>query len=939
MIERVLLLGLNHRLVVFALLALVTALAADGLQRLRVDTGLHSLISDADPDRQAYLRVAEEFGSDNRTLIYVRDERLWSRAKLEALERLQESVEQLDEVQRVESILTLRTVRGAGDTLDARPLLASGPRDDDAVARARTDALANPLIVGNYLSADGNATALMVTIRPPGLEPDFDAEVDAALERALAPFRDEFGRLFQIGPSRINAELKSALFQDLELLAPLSAGLLALIILLFLGSVFAAVVPLLTAALSLAWTFGLMGHLGIPLNILSAMLPSLVVVIGSTEDTHMMASYFQGVSKAPHDAPGTGARQFAARFMLRKMGVPLFLTVLTTALGFASNVFSSIELIRDFALSATFAILANGLITILLVPALLSLAGPRTARAGAGEDRVPGFTGLLVRLFGFGRRRLSGVILLFTAALCGFFLYQASKLYVTNDPFSYFREDRPLLRDARELQRELAGVKVFYVVLESRQDGAFLEPANLARLARVQEFIAEQGIFDTSISVADHLKLVNREFHGGDPEHARIPRERDLVAQYLLFFHRGDLRGYLSHDHRRANILVRHNVSDSRTLNAHVRELKEVAAEIAGAELRAYVVGENLMVNAAAEDLIGAQGKSLGVLLVVIFVIMSIMFTSLKGGFVSLVPSVVPIVLMFGVMGLLDIPLNPGTAMVAVIAIGIAIDGTIHLFSRYNELCRQTSDNEQAVRVTVGEEAVPVVATSLALALGFGVLLASNFSIIAQFGALSAATMLFGIFANLLLTPIILSRIRLVGLYDIVAMDMQRDVLESSPLFKGMSNYQIRKAILISDVQEFAAGDALMEQGTLGRSMYLVLEGDVEVVRHDHGEARRIALRGAGDVFGEVGYVREIERTADVRALSPVKALRFDFERMKHDLRYFPNIVAALNFNISRILGERLAEVMGADDDAAAPAAGPSGGSGRSRPAPDAPGT
>jgi hypothetical protein len=252
--------------------------------------------------------------------------------------------------------------------------------------------------------------------------------------------------------------------------------------------------------------------------------------------------------------------------------------------------------------------------------------------------------------------------------------------------------------------------------------------------------------------------------------------------------------------------------------------------------------------------------------------------------------------------------------MVAVIAIGIAIDGTVHLFSRYNELCRTTTDNEQAVRITIAEEALPVVATSVALALGFGILLFSNFTIIAQFGALSAATMLFAVFANLLITPIIMSRIRLIGLYDIVAMDMQRDVLEHSPLFQGMSNYQIRKAILISELQEFEAGEVMLEQGTYGRSLYLVLKGEVEVLRHDGEEIRRLALRGAGDVFGEVGYVRQIQRTAEVKAITAVQALRFDFERMRHDLHYFPRIVAALNFNISRVLGERLAEVMDSAD-------------------------
>ena len=120
---------------------------------------------------------------------------------------------------------------------------------------------------------------------------------------------------------------------------------------------------------------------------------------------------------------------------------------------------------------------------------------------------------------------------------------------------------------------------------------------------------------------------------------------------------------------------------------------------------------------------------------------------------------------------------------------------------------------------TVKNEAAPVIAVSLALAMGFGVLLLSDFALIAQFGALAAATMLFSIFANLLITPLVMSRIRLVGLYEILAMSMQREALERSPLFHGMTGYQIRKTILISELREHRDGERLIEQGTVGRSI------------------------------------------------------------------------------------------------------------------------
>jgi CRP-like cAMP-binding protein len=181
---------------------------------------------------------------------------------------------------------------------------------------------------------------------------------------------------------------------------------------------------------------------------------------------------------------------------------------------------------------------------------------------------------------------------------------------------------------------------------------------------------------------------------------------------------------------------------------------------------------------------------------------------------------------------------------------------------------------------------------------------------VAQFGALAAAAMLFSVFANLLITPMVMARIRLVGLYEILAMSVQREALEKSALFQGMSQYQIRKAILISELHEIAGGQRIIEQGAMDRSMYLVLSGELEVVRRDGATERRVATLRAGDVFGEIGFIRATRRTADVRALGPVSVLRFDHEKLQKDLIFFPNIMAKLNFNISGILGQRLAEMV-----------------------------
>ena len=126
-------------------------------------------------------------------------------------------------------------------------------------------------------------------------------------------------------------------------------------------------------------------------------------------------------------------------------------------------------------------------------------------------------------------------------------------------------------------------------------------------------------------------------------------------------------------------------------------------------------------------------------------------------------PNLIPIVLNFGLMGYLGVPLNPGTAMVAAIAIGVAVDDTIHLMTRFGTESKRHVDEVDAVRATVRGEAVPIVSTSIALALGFGALSLSNFSIVAQFGLLAATTMIYAAVADLLIMPILLKHLRLLN--------------------------------------------------------------------------------------------------------------------------------------------------------------------------------
>jgi len=640
MMASLFLVGARYRGIVLMLVTFVTLITGLGLSRLVIDTSFGSLIPIDDPNRTVYQRVMGEFGSDNKTIIYIEDLDLWTPKKLASLEVLVRELKAVVHVNQVDSLFNLRTIKGSRK--DGKPVISSNliidgiPRSDIEAEEVKHRALSNPLYVGNLFSSDGDATAIIITLEDPmGSDEDFNEVVFAGVQELLRLHGPEFQRIFQVGPPRINAELQASIRDDFKLLGPLSAIVLIVSMVFFMRSGLAAIVPIVTSALTIIWTFGMLGWTGVPLNLLSAMIPSLIIVIGSTEDTHMVAAFFRGLANkqdAALLAPDSDPKRQAIAYMAVHTGLPLLLTVLTTALGFASNLFSSIGLIQDFAIASTFAIVANGIITILVVPLLLVQFGHLGVPGRAGSDEVytHNLPQKIIKAFRISQDKFPVYTLVFTGALCAFFTYQASHLYVTNDPLSYFPEDRALIQETRLIHEKLAGIKVFYVSLETDTHKAFLEPENLRKLEQIQQFMSKQGVFDTTLSIADHLKYVNREFEGEFAQ-LTLPKSRNLVAQYLLFFHRSELESYVSHDYKRANIVVRHNINDSHTLNKYITELKSAVEQIAGPNFRSDVIGENLMVNQAAESLMLSQVKALGLLLVIIFIIMSIMFTSLPG--------------------------------------------------------------------------------------------------------------------------------------------------------------------------------------------------------------------------------------------------------------------------------------------------------------------
>lgn len=912
MIRKILTFGAENRLIALGLLIAFTVVAVLGMAKLQKDTSRRTLISVEDPGWPGYRETIETFGSDNITIVFISDPNLFTESKLKRLEALHHELLDLESVTSVESLFNVTTLRYRDGGLDVGQVLDGRYDDADALKQAVENAADNPLILGDLINKDGTATAFVVGVSSEST-PNYLAKVYQSIEDTISPIKGEFAEVFQIGPPRLENDLAKGLENDFRVLLPIALLILIVSIVVFLRTPRFAIIPVATSLISIVWTFGFMGHVGLPVTLLSSMIPSLIIVIGSTEDTHILSAYLDGLREGE-----TSSRAVAIRFMARHMGLPILITSFTTAFGFGSNAINDIPMIQGFAYSTSFAMIANLVATVLLVPMMLSVMGPskppkQKELAGSG-----GLAAFVTRSFDkiaiqHGNKVLAGTALF--VLVVGAFAY---KIEVNDDPLANFRSSHPITQAGVKLHEELSGMQVFNVVLKADDEGAFKEPAKLKKLEEAAKFMRDQEVYDKITSMADYVSLVNREINQGKEEFFKVPDTREKIEQFLLMFTRDVLDAYVSPDYRSAKILVRHYITNSHDLRQYTADLREGLKGILGNEISFELTGEALMISSGAQKLVNGQFHSLILLILVIYAIMSFLFTSLAAGLVSLVPNLLPLILNFGTMGLLGIPLNPGTALVAAISMGIAIDDTSHLMIRYNDECRTNPDPNKAILETVRLESIPVVSTSIGLAAMFLTLLFSTFNNVAQFGLLAAATMIYAMLADLFITPLILRHVRLVGVWELIASKVGTQVLTESPIFKGMSPRQIKKAILLSETEEVDKGNVVIFEGTEGNKMYLVLSGAVDVLREsgskksssrgDDSSFKKVGSFGPGEIFGEIGFLGDTPRTATCMASEQTTLLVFSPEAKNKALRLYPRIEAKLNQNISRTVGERLAK-------------------------------
>ena len=906
--QRVFRLISHYPWVVLGALLALTALAAAPLVdwehrrlHLDVDMSTNRLLPENQPGRTFYDYVRKAFGSDETMVVALTADDIFTHDVLSRISRLAERLARVEGVNHVVAITNVANVRGTEDGIDVRPFVKDIPTDPAALADLKQEALANPIYAGNLISKDAKTAAIVVEFLDFSDRDFIDKGIDDEIDRIS---REEAGpvEVYVTGGPHLKVAQVRYQLGDLRDSIPLVIGALAIVLALSFRTIRGVVLPLLAVSVALIWTLGIEAWLGKELTITTVLVPPMLIIIGVAYSVHVVSEYYDVMR---HDRGVSSAD--GVNHVLHGVTLATALTGGTTAAGFLSEVITPIEAIQEFGYMSVIGVLATLIVSLTLTPALLSVLGRPRRLARSDELEEESFFGRqMVRLAEFDLRNKRAIFWVWGAISVASCL-AATQLVVGNDSIRFLPERAQQRRDFDVVNDKLNGANAFQVVVQADSPATFKDPENLRALESLQKWLDDQPEIGGSTGLVDFVKLLNRAFHENDPNALAVPDTERLTGQLLFLGASDELEGYVDARYQLTNIQVHSTVFDTELVMSLVQRIEERMKQLPP-QLHGQVTGNSILMTQVVDNLIWNQVQSIIGAVVMIYALLCILFLSFRIGVVALIPNVIPIAVYFGALGLTGITLNFATSIIAPMALGVAIDDTVHYFVRFNTEAKRLADERRATIEVLRGVGRPVLYSTISLCVGFLMLSWSDLLSWRQVGGMGAFTLGFSLFVEMTLTPALCAGLRIVTLWDTLTLDLGADPQDAIPLFRGLRKAECRIVALMASLRSIPAGNPLMRVGETDREMYVIVDGALRVWKD--GPTGSIELRTSerGDVIGDVGLFTG-ERSANVDVATDARLLRFTPSNLQRLQRRWPRIASTVMRNLNEILARRLSDL------------------------------
>ncbi|WP_255989746.1 efflux RND transporter permease subunit [Chitinolyticbacter albus] len=731
---------------------LVTVAMLAGASKLTMRTDFDSELPASDPIVQTDNRFKAVFGDKDVIMLAVESRDVFSASTLNKIARLSEDLKQVDGVleDEVTSLATVNSIKGNAEGVDVGRFMRKVPTDAAGLAALRRAAHADINIHGKLVAKDDTLTLVSANLAKGYDQAKAYAQVQALIKQYSGP-----EKIYAAGDPIATQEASLGIQGDLGKLMPLALLLVVVSFIITFRSVRGVVVPLGLTVLSIIWTLGFMGFAGLPMTMVSSTLPIIMIVTASSYGIHVVHRYYEALVE-------TKDQKRAIELAIGSVGGLVIITGITSALGSIGLIAFKVVSIREFGVITSVAVLLSTAISLTFVPATLALfRAPK--RLLSMEPKLSVLDRAIAAMVGFSFHHRIAVLVL-TAVLMGVAAVGVTQIKVGNDFINTFPAGHPLRVAFEKMNDKLGGARYINVLADSGKAEGVTDPQFMSALYGFQQEAAKDSRVGYSVSAADIVAQMNKVMNEDDPKALRVPDDRDLISQFILLYSMsgdpGDFADRLDYDQQRAKIQVLLKTSDQEDHKAIYHALKADLESRLGPNQKAEFGGEVMFWSAVVDYIV--EGKIDNILWTLPLVMLAslVVFRSVLGGIISVVPIAISTLLTFGVMGFTGIRLEMGTAIITSISVGIGVDFAIHFIGQVRQLRGRSANLGEATTqagLSSGKAILFHVACNV---LAFSAFMFSGFVPIQYFGWLVSLTLVTTYFATVIVLPALLSLLR-----------------------------------------------------------------------------------------------------------------------------------------------------------------------------------
>ncbi len=782
---------IKYRSLIIIISVFLTLAGMAMMPKMRTDPDIRNYIPHEMESRINTDLIENEFGVQDMIMIIFRDSLIITRDNLLRIREIDRQLSRMKSIENTVSLFSTRHIYSDNGAMIVDPAVNRIPENQDETAELKKELSSNPLAMGLVISEDFTMAAIAATVNKSKPEDSILSEVDSII--AANPGR---AQVFAGGLPYIRKGIMEDVKRDGMILVPLAL----IIMLVFLWAAFrewkGMVLPFTVVAMSIAVAMGLAPLLGWKLSIISLIVPVLLIAVANDYGIHMIAKYQEIVRSGSSKTMSEITKEVVSK--LRK---PILFTGLTTIAGVLGLLTHSIIPARHVGIMAAAGIGFAIILTLFMLPAWLSMLKPGVAKVDIKRHKKSLLDRALAGTASYITRKPVKVLLV-SSLLTLIFASGIFLIRVDSNQENFFPRKHPVKISSNLINSGFGGSQSISVMVK----GDVKDPGMLNMLDRWTSEIEGMNGVGHVYTIAGAIKEMSKGLYEQDePGYNSIPATHMAVSQLLEIYNmNGDPEDFdrlVDYDYSKAHIMIRLNDPETKTINRVIEKINTLAAKD---NVSVITGGYAYIMSQFAGKIVKGQVTSLAFALAVVFILLSIIFRSLRGGLLSTLPILASVIFLLGFMGMAGLALDPATALLSSIMIGVGVDYTIHFLWRYKTELTSLSHPEAIVK-TLTTTGRGIVFNALSVMVGFSVLIFSGFTSIRFFGYLVLISISVCLISALFVVP---------ALMIVFKPPFIEPGYSEKDLFKRSIGFFLKRAVLIVAILVLPASEKIMPVST-----------------------------------------------------------------------------------------------------------------------------